>query len=230
MTKTNLSILYEDNHIIVVVKPVNVLSQADSTNDIDIMTLVKSYLKEKYNKPGNVFLGLVHRLDRRVSGVMVFAKTSKAASRLSEEIRQHNMEKLYYAIVQGEVSSSGTLKNYLKKVNVEGTPTAVITDKESKDSKEAILNYKKIKSIVLDNEIFTLLEIELITGRFNQIRAQFSYINHPLINDFKYGYRFNNYNDILGLACIEMSFSHPVSKEILSFRYIPTDDVFKKFI
>lgn len=228
--KTKLNILYEDNHIIVVVKPMNMLSQLDSTNDTDIMEILKEYIKEKYNKPGNVFLGLVHRLDRRVSGVMVFARTSKAASRLSEEIRGQNMQKTYYAIIVGEVNDKGTLKNYLKKVSNNGTNKAVIMSKEDSESKEAILNYKKIKSVVIDNDVFTLVEVQLITGRYNQIRAQFANINHPIINDFKYNYRFKNYNDELGLACVKMSFNHPVTKELMSFEFIPKEGIWSKFI
>lgn len=230
MMKTKLNILYEDNHIIVVVKPMNMLSQLDNTNDTDIMEIIKNYIKEKYNKPGNVFLGLVHRLDRRVSGVMVFARTSKAASRLSEEIRGQNMQKTYYAIVAGEVNDKGTLKNYLKKVSNNGTNKAIIMPNEDSESKEAILKYKKIKSVAIDNNAFTLVEVQLITGRYNQIRAQFANINHPIINDFKYNYRLKNYNDELGLACVKMSFNHPVTKELMSFEFIPKEGIWSNFI
>ena len=229
MMKTELNVLYEDNHIIVVVKPANILSQADSTNDVDIMSQIKAYLKAKYNKEGNVFLGLVHRLDRRVSGVMVFAKTSKAASRLSEQIRQHSMEKSYYAIVQGKLNDVNTLRHYLKKVNLNNKNIAVISSVFDKEAKEAILKYKFIKSVTFDDETITLLEVDLITGRYNQIRAQFAHLGYPLINDFKYGYRFNNYEDLLGLACVGLRFNHPITKERLSFNYIPSDGVWKKF-
>lgn len=230
MMKTNLNVLYEDNHIIVVVKPANVLSQADNTKDDDLMKQIKTYLKEKYNKPGNVFLGLVHRLDRRVSGVMVFAKTSKAASRLSEEIRSQNLKKIYYAIVTGDIDDKGTLVNYLKKVKDGLSNKAVITSNQEKDTKEAVLNYRKIKSIIIDNNVFSLVQIDLVTGRYNQIRAQFAHINHPLINDFKYGYRLTNYNDELGLACVELGMIHPTTKEYLSFKYQPESSLWNKFL
>jgi len=228
--KKDIKIIYEDNHILVAIKPENILSQEDSTSDLDMLTLLKAYLKEKYNKPGNVFLGLVHRLDQRVSGLMVFAKTSKAASRLAQDIKERNFEKVYYAIITGDIDNEGTLKNYLKKVKKNNEIRAMITQKPSNDAKEAILNYKKIKSVVIDGKIFTLVEVHLITGRYNQIRAQFAHINKPLINDFKYGYRFKNYNDQLGLACIKLSFNHPVTKEKLSFTHIPDTGIWSKFI
>lgn len=230
MMKTDLNILYEDNHIIVVVKPENVLSQLDSTEDEDISNMIKDYLKEKYNKPGNVYLGLVHRLDRRVSGVMVFAKTSKAASRLSEEIRKQDMKKTYYAIVVGEVKKSSKIVSHLKKVKIKGNPKAVITKESDGDAKESILNYELIKSVIIDNEVFSLVEVDLVTGRYNQIRAQFADINHPIVNDFKYGYRLKNYGDNLGLACIEISFNHPITKDKMTFRHIPTNGIWKSFI
>lgn len=230
MMKTNLNILYEDNHLIVVVKPRDILSQSDKTNDDTISNMIKEYLKIKYNKQGNVYLGLIQRLDRRVSGIMVFAKTSKAASRLSEQIRQLGMTKTYYAIVLGNTLESGQLVNYIKKINVNGNNLALITDNNDPKSKEAILTYKKIKNYTLDKQVFSLLEVSLITGRYNQIRASFSHINHPLINDFKYGYKFCNYNDELGLACVKLSFAHPITKEIMNFTYLPEGEMWLKFL
>lgn len=206
----DVNILYEDNHIIVCLKPEGLLSQQDETNDLDILTIIKAYLKEEYQKPGNVYLGLVHRLDRRVSGVMVFAKTSKAASRLSEQIRNHSFKKKYLAICSGHLEGAGTLKNTLKKES-----------KEIKDAalKEAILNYKVIDYLNLDNKEFTIVDVDLKTGRYNQVRKQFSLINHPLINDFKYDYHGKNYNDHIGLFCVELGFNHPISKEFINFEY-----------
>jgi len=230
MMKTKFNILYEDNHLIVVVKPQNILSQADNSKDEDIMSQIKDYLKEKYNKPGNVFLGLLHRLDRRVSGVMVFSKTSKAASRLAGEIREQKMKKTYYAIVVGDIEDSGNLKNYLKKVRVNNSYKAIITNDKDTEAKEATLSYKKIKRVLLDGNIFSLIEIDLITGRYNQIRAQLAHINHPIINDFKYTYRLNNYNDELGLACVEIGINHPITKEYLDFQYIPTNGIWDLFV
>lgn len=221
MKTSDLQIIYEDNHLIVIVKPANILSQKDYTNDIDITDIVKDYLKEKYQKPGNVYLGLVHRLDRRVSGVMVFAKTSKAAARLSESIREQVINKKYYAIVCGFVKESKSLKHYLEKVKTKEGYLAVVSENKSKNSKEAILNFKVLKNFIIEESKFSLLEIELITGRYNQIRAQLSHINHPIINDFKYGYKLKKFSDELGLACVEMEIIHPISKELLKFTHIP---------
>jgi len=208
-----LKILYEDNHIIVVIKPENVLSQADITNDLDMLTIIKEYIKVSKNKPGNVYLGLVQRLDRRVGGVMVFAKTSKAASRLSEDIRNHNFEKEYLALVLGEVNGCRVLENKLEKVDSKA--------KESEDGKYSKLEYEALEKITLDSKVYTALRINLITGRYNQIRSQLSLNNHPIINDFKYGYRGKNYNDCLGLFCFRIAFNHPVTKEKMEFKYIP---------
>ena len=210
----NITILYEDNHIIVCIKPEGILSQADDTNEADMLTVLKEYLKVTYNKQGNVYLGLVHRLDRRVSGVMVFAKTSKAASRLSSEIRENSIKKTYYAVASGAINGNGRLENKLAKVNERAI--------EAIDGKIAILDYEVLKTFKINNKEYTLLKVLLHTGRFNQIRAQFSLFNHPLINDYKYGYNIkDNSNDYshIGLFCVELSFIHPVTKELLTFRY-----------
>ncbi len=222
MINNNIPILYEDNHIIVVIKPEGVLSQADDTNDLDMLSIIKEYLKVTYNKIGNVYLGLVHRLDRRVSGVMVFSKTSKASSRLSEDIRNHNFEKKYVCICSGFLEGSNTLTNKLSKVDNK----AVI----DKNGKESILDYTVIDNFSIDNNIFSVCDINLHTGRFNQIRKQFSIINHPLINDFKYGYNLKNYNDHIGLFCVELSFNHPTLKTRMTFRNYLFDEIKKDFI
>ena len=202
-------ILYEDNHLLVCIKPEGILSQEDETKDLDILNILKAYLKKEYLKEGNVYLGLVHRLDRRVSGVMVFAKTSKAASRLSEQVRNHQFQKKYLAVCSGEIYGSGVLENYLQK--------------NDEAEKFASLEYNVLDNFKLDNKMFSLVDISLKTGRYNQIRKQFSLINHPLINDFKYGYRGKNYNDHIGLFCVEIGFYHPISKEFISFKYQEID-------
>lgn len=202
----NLNVLYEDNHLIVIEKPINVLSQKDETNDFDINEIVKDYLKEKYQKPGNVYLGLVHRLDRRVGGVLVLTKTSKAASRLSEDIRNNNFEKYYIAKTIGTISNNGTINvNILKD---EKTKKAII----SKNGKPSSLDYE----IINYDDKDTFLYVNLHTGRYNQIRVSFSHIKHPLVNDYKYG-TCNVNNDELGLWCYKIVISHPVTKEKMEF-------------
>ena len=203
-----LNVLYEDNHIIVVEKPYNVLSQGDSTGDISLMDMVKSYIKEKYHKPGNVYLGLVHRLDRPVGGIMVFARSSKAASRLTKAFSEHKIVKKYLAIVHGNVSG-GELIDYLKK---EESGNTVI----SSDGKKAVLLYELIK---YDKEHdCSLVSIELKTGRHHQIRVQFSSRGHYLLGDQRYGVLDNKQ---ICLFSYYLSFVHPVSKEELKFELYP---------
>ena len=208
----NLDILYEDNHIIVVKKPCNILSQSDSTGDIDMLTLVKKYIKEKYNKPGNVYIGLVHRLDRPVGGVMVFARSSKAAARLSDMIKNHNFKKKYLAIVTGIMDKKeGEFKDYLYK-NDDGN--TIVVDKNK--GKESILKYKVLDENKSNN--LSLVEIELLTGRHHQIRVQFSSRKHPLYGDQRYG---NVDKKQLALWAYMLEFTHPVKKEIVSFKCLP---------
>ena len=204
-----LNILYEDNHIIVVVKPYNVLSQGDSTGDISIMDMIKDYIKVKYNKPGNVYLGLVHRLDRPVSGVMVFAKTSKAASRLSDQVRTHTLRKKYYAIVHddGSLKEKDTFVDYLYKDN--DNNSKVVTKERGKYSELSYAIVKRDK-----NEKLTLVDIELKTGRHHQIRVQFSSRGYPLYGDQRYGKQ-DKKQIALHAYCLE--FIHPVTKELMSF-------------
>ena len=206
---SNLEILYEDNHIIVVFKPINVLSQSDITGDIDMLTIIKKYIKEKYNKPGNVYLGLVHRLDRVTSGVMVFAKTSKAASRLSEEIRNNRLKKDYFAIIHGKIDSRGVYEDYLLKKDDFST----IVDKSGKYAKLSyeLLEYDKKNDL-------SLIDVHLETGRHHQIRVQFSSRGYPLLGDKRYGK--DNINE-LGLCAYKLSFTHPVTKEIMEFIRFP---------
>ena len=178
----NLKVIYEDNHIIVVEKTPNIPSQADKTGDMDMLTLVKNYIKEKYNKPGNVYLGLVHRLDRPVGGVMVFAKTSKAASRLSEQVRTKSLKKIYLAVVDGKVEKvKGTLEDYLYKDERNNISKVVKATK--KNAKLAKLDYEVLKY----NEVkdLSLIKVNLHTGRHHQIRVQLSNFGHSIFGDQK---------------------------------------------
>ena len=214
-----LNILYEDNHIIVVVKPINILSQSDITEDMDMLTMIKDYIKEKYHKPGNIYLGLVHRLDRVVGGVMVFAKTSKAASRLSESIRKNEMHKTYLAICHGKIKDNDTFTDYLEKKD--NFNTIVSDEKHGKLSKLSyeLLNYNKEKDL-------SLVKVNLETGRHHQIRVQFSSRNHPLIGDNRYGI---DKEKEIGLFAYKLSFIHPVKKEEMTFTYLPNDKPFNIF-
>ena len=205
----NINILYEDNHIIVVIKPANIPSCPDSSNDKDLLTILKEYIKEKYHKPGNVYLGLVHRLDRPTEGIMVYAKTSKAAERLTKQINNKEFNKTYYAVVEGK-TTEGTLKDYLTKD--EKTNTSYISNE--KDGKLSILEYTTIKTI---NNL-SLVKINLQTGRHHQIRVQFSSRHHPLYGDHKYNKNFINDNkEKIALIAKELSFYHPITKELLHF-------------
>ena len=207
----NLKVLYEDNHIIVVLKPINVLSQEDSTKDLDMLNIVKAYIKEKYNKPGNVYVGLVHRLDRMTSGIMVFAKTSKGASRLNEQIRNNQMEKKYLALVEGITPKKGILINYLYKN--EDLVKSFVTDDKNK-GKYSELNYEAQKQ----GKNQSLVDISLITGRHHQIRVQFANIGHPLVGDSLYG---SKSKANISLHAYYLSFYHPITKEKLEFVEYP---------
>ncbi len=214
-----LNVIYEDNHIIVVEKPVNIPSQGDKTGDIDMLSIIKDYLKEKYNKPGNVYLGLVHRLDRPVGGVMVFAKTSKAASRLSEEVRLKEFQKTYLVIVNGKMENKkGTLEDYLLK-NERNNISKVVKE-NTKNSKLAILDYEVLK---YDEEIdLSVLKINLHTGRHHQIRVQLSSRNHSIYGDQKYGGR--GHGKQITLWAYKLKIKHPTTKEIMEFTSIPSID------
>ena len=211
-----LNIIYEDNHIIVVEKPANIPSQEDRTGDLDMLRIIKEYIKDKYNKPGNVYLGLVHRLDRPTAGLMVFAKTSKAAARLSEEIRNDRMKKKYRAIVKGNLNNEGIMEDYLKKNS--RINKSFVTNKEDKSGKLAKLEYKKIKYNKENNT--TIVDINLITGRHHQIRVQFAERGHPIYADSKYD---KPYKTNLKLYAYYLSFKHPVKDEILEFEHIPDE-------
>lgn len=216
--KIENQIIYEDNHIIVLIKPQNILSQGDETGDENLVDLLKDYIKTKYNKPGNVFVGLVHRLDRPTGGLMVFAKTSKAASRLTQQIQDGEFEKTYLTCVCGVLKEkSATLINYLEKD--EKTNVVKCYNYAKDGTKKAELNYKVIE----ENSKLSLVEVKLVTGRSHQIRVQFASLNAPVFGDVKYG------GDIvkgwdLALWAKELKFIHPTTKESLIFKSEPPMD------
>ncbi len=214
-----IKVLYEDNHIIVVEKPINVLSQGDKTGDYDLVSMVKDYIKEKYCKPGNVYLGLVHRLDRPVGGVMVFARTSKAAKRLVIQIKNQEMKKKYWAIVHGKMEKEeGLFVDYLKRLE---NGNAIVTV----DGKKSSLSYKVLH--YLKGENISLVDISLHTGRHHQIRVQFASRNHALCGDQRYGI---NDKTQIALYAYKLSFYHPITKELLEFSLdFPTIGYWTKF-
>ena len=207
-----IKIIFEDNHLLVVEKPVNILSQGDDTNDKDMVNLLKQYVKEKYNKPGNVYIGLVHRLDRPVGGIMVFAKTSKAASRLSDQVRTKTFKKTYRAVIHGDMNKKeDTLKDYLyknKKTNM-----VSVVNKDHKEAKNAELSYKTLDR----KDGFSLIEIDLKTGRPHQIRVQFASRKHPLFGDQRYGQNLNKLGQQIALWSYKIEIDHPTTKERMEF-------------
>ncbi|MCI8444724.1 MAG: RluA family pseudouridine synthase [Clostridia bacterium] len=212
----DLKVIYEDNHIMIVEKIPNIPSQADKTGDIDLLTLAKKYLKEKYNKPGNVYLGLVHRLDRPVGGIMVFAKTSKAAARLSNQVRERILKKKYLAVVEGKIEKqTGILEDYLYKD--ERHNISKVVKKEKKNAKLAKLDYEVIKY----NEVkdLSLVKVNLHTGRHHQIRVQLSHFGHSIFGDQKYGTRGKGKQ--IALWAYELTIEHPISKEKMTFQDLP---------
>lgn len=212
----SLKILYEDNHIIVVEKMPNIPSQSDKTGDIDMLTLVKQYIKEKYNKPGNVYVGLVHRLDRPVGGIMIFAKTSKAASRLSNQVREKIFKKKYLAVVDGKFEKqTGILEDYLYKD--ERNNISKVVNKEKKNAKLAKLEYEVVKYNEVKN--LSLVKINLYTGRHHQIRVQLANFNHSIFGDQKYGTRGKGKQ--IALWAYELTIIHPVTKEEMKFKDLP---------
>ena len=205
-----MEIVYEDNHIIVVNKAPGEIVQGDKTGDTPLSELLKQYLKEKYNKPGNVFCGVVHRIDRPVGGLVIFAKTSKALERLNAMLREGKIHKTYHALVEGKPDrKEDTLRNYLKsdgRIN-----KTFISNEKDPDAKEAVLTYK----VIWEGERYSLLEINLLTGRKHQIRAQLAAMGHPIKGDLKYGARRSNPDGSISLQAHKISFVHPVSgKEI----------------
>ena len=211
-----LKVIYEDNQIIVVEKEPNIPSQADKTGDMDMLSEVKQYIKEKYNKPGEAYIGLVHRLDRPVGGVMMFARTSKSASRLSEQVRNKTLKKTYIAVVDGKISEKkGVLEDYLYKD--ERNNISKVVTKDKKNAKLAKLEYE-----VLDYDEkrdLSTVKIKLHTGRHHQIRVQFANFGHSLYGDQKYGTRGKGKQ--IRLWAYELEFEHPVKKEMMNFKSVP---------
>ena len=220
-----MKVIYEDNHIIVVVKEPNIPSQSDKTGDIDMLTLVKNYIKEKYNKPGEAYIGLVHRLDRPVGGIMVFARTSKAASRLSEQIRNKNFKKKYLAVVDGNFNEKkGTLLDYLYK-DERNNISKVVTETK-KNAKLAKLDYEVLNYD--DKRNLSLVKIYLHTGRHHQIRVQMAHAGHSLFGDQKYGTRGKGKQ--IRLWAYEIEFVHPTTREVLKFTDYPDWTMCKNII
>lgn len=211
-----LKVIYEDNHIIVVEKLPNIPSQADKTNDTNMLEIIKQYLKETYHKPGNVYLGLIHRLDRPVGGVMVFAKTSKAAARLSQQVRNHEFKKEYLVIVNGKMEKQkDILEDYLLKN--ERNNVSKVVKKDTKNSKYAKLEYE---SLFYQEDInLSVLRVLLHTGRHHQIRVQLASRNHSICGDQKYGTRGRGKQ--IALWAYRLTIKHPITKEELSFVSLP---------
>ena len=211
-----LKVIYEDNHIIVVEKIPNIPSQSDKTGDIDMLTIVKKYIKEKYQKLGNVYSGLVHRVDRPVGGIMVFAKTSKSASRLSNQIREKVFKKEYFAVVDGQFKNKeGNLIDYLYKD--ERKNMSKVVNKEKKNAKEAKLDYE----VLIYNKIknLSLVKINLHTGRHHQIRVQLAHAGHSIFGDQKYGTRGKGKQ--IALWAYERTIQPPITKEEMTFKCLP---------
>lgn len=210
-TKNNLEVLFEDNHLIVINKKSGDIVQGDKTGDTPLSDIVKEYIKDKYNKPGNVFLGVVHRLDRPTTGIIVFARTSKALERFNKMLRDKTVNKTYWAVVKNKPKKDNdTLIGFLRKNPKNNKSTSYSS--EIKDSKKAILHYKLIKS--LDN--YHLLEVDLETGRHHQIRCQLSAIGSPIKGDLKYGFNRSNKDASIHLHARKIHFIHPVSKEAIT--------------
>ena len=216
-----MNVIYEDNHILVIEKPINVPMQEDESKDLDVIRLAKDYLKNKYNKPGNVYCGLVHRLDRPVGGVVVLAKTSKAASRLSDSVRTHKMTKKYCAVVVGKLPKEKILIDYL--IKDEKTNTSRVTSE--KLGKYSELSFKVLQS--KDNQ--SLIQIDLKTGRSHQIRVQFASRQCPLFGDQRYN-KDAKVGQQLALWATELSFPHPTTQEVLTFKSeLPNTEPWKQF-
>ncbi len=216
MTPLGPEIVFEDNHLLVAVKPVNMPTQADATGDRDFLTWLKEYLKIRHQKPGNVFLGLIHRLDRPVGGIMVFAKTSKAAGRLSEQVRDRQFHKSYLAVVHGSPANpAGRLRHYLFKD--QGLNRVAVVPATTPGAKEAVLDYQTMATAAG----MTLVKVNLLTGRSHQIRVQFAAIGHPLYGDQKYGADRNRPGQQIALWSAGLAFAHPVTKQGLSFQSLP---------
>jgi 23S rRNA pseudouridine1911/1915/1917 synthase len=219
-----IEVLYEDNHLIAVNKPTGMLVQGDITGDECLLDVVKAYIKEKYQKPGNVFLGLIHRIDRPVSGVVVLAKTSKALERMNNLFKTREVVKTYWTVVEKlPEPESGTIKNFLQKNTAENKS---FVTKKSTDGKESILEYKFLEG----SDNYFLLEITPQTGRHHQIRAQLAHIGSPIKGDVKYGAKRTNKDGSIHLHARSLSFEHPITKEKVSIKAkVPKDGLWEYF-
>ncbi|MXO32853.1 RluA family pseudouridine synthase [Apibacter sp. B2912] len=225
---TENQILFEDNHIIIINKKAGQLVQGDKTGDISLLDEVKSYIKQKYSKPGNVFAGLVHRIDRPTSGIVIFAKTSKALTRLTEMIKKREIKKTYWAVVKkNEIPETQRLVHYLKKNEKNNKAIIFNSSSTQSGSKKAILTYKIIKK----SDHYLLLEIDLETGRHHQIRAQLSAIKCPIKGDLKYGADRSNSDGSIHLLARKIEFIHPIKKEkiVLKAPVPENDNLWKSF-
>ncbi len=215
-----LNVVYEDNHIIVVIKPQNIPTQEDESKDKDLLTIVKEYIKVKENKPGNVYVGLVHRLDRPTGGVMVFAKTSKAASRLTQEMHTDEFKKRYLAVINGKPREKrAKLVNYLLKNP--RTNTVQVVPELTTNAKRAELKYE----VLDEKEKVSLVSVQLLTGRSHQIRVQMKNIGNPIYGDVKYGGDILAKGHNLALWAYELKFVHPTTKENMTFKCYPPEDI-----
>jgi len=216
LTFQNLDILFEDNHLIIINKQCGILVQGDKTGDIPLLEIVKKYLKNKYDKKGNVFLGLVNRIDRPTSGIVIFAKTSKSLSRMNEKLKNRQIRKLYWLFISNKFKSNeGKLEGWFKKnkkIN-----KSFYSSKEINNSKHGLLNYRKIETL----KKYSKIEVDLITGRHHQIRCSFSEIGFPILGDLKYGSQRSNKDGGIYLHSREVYFTHPVSKEEINIKAEP---------
>ena len=209
-------ILFEDNHLIIINKKPGILVQGDITGDISLIEITKDYIKNKYNKKGNVFLGLVNRIDRPTSGIVIFAKTSKALSRMNEKLKKREIKKIYWLIISNKFGSKeGILEGWFKKNNNKNK--SFFSTEENDNSKFGSLTYKKIQTL----EKYCKIEVELITGRHHQIRCSFSEIGYPILGDLKYGSKRSNKDGGIYLHSRELDFIHPVSKEKINIKAKP---------
>lgn len=217
-----MEIVYEDNHLIIVNKAPGEIVQGDKTGDIPLSEHVKAYIKEKYNKPGNVFCGVVHRIDRPVGGLVIFARTSKALARLNDMLRKGEIHKTYWAMVEGKIDKKGELlENYL--VSDGRLNKTFVASKETADAKLSRLRF----STVATGDRYSILEVNLLTGRKHQIRCQLANTGHPIKGDLKYGARRSNPDGGISLLAKKIEFTHPVSKEQISIELPPTPEMQK---